>query len=42
MKNLLLIFLLANILFLMWTSFQVEEPQTGVAIVEEEDVERIK
>lgn len=38
MKNLLLIFLLANILFFMWTSFQEEEPQTGVAIVEEEDL----
>lgn len=38
MKNLLLIFLLANILFYMWTSFQEDDPQTGVAIVEEEDL----
>lgn len=38
MKNLLLIFLLANILYFMWTAFQDEEPQTGVAIVEEEDL----
>lgn len=38
MKNLLLIFLLANILFYMWTSFQDEEPQPGVAIVDEGDL----
>ena len=38
MKNLLLIFLLANILYFMWTSFQDEEPQSGVAIVNENDL----
>ncbi|MEL7186589.1 MAG: hypothetical protein AAFN50_09180 [Pseudomonadota bacterium] len=38
MKNLLLIFLLANILYFMWASFTEEEPQRGVAIVDEHNL----
>lgn len=38
MKNLLLILLLANILYLMWGMLSNEEKQPGVAIVEESDL----
>lgn len=38
MKNLLLILLLANILYFVWGLFGNEEPQSGVAIVEESDL----
>lgn len=38
MKNLLLLLILANILYLMWGTFTDEDPQPGVAIVEEADL----
>ncbi len=38
MKNILLILLLANILYLMWGYFSEEESQPGVAIVQESDL----
>ena len=38
MKNILLILLLANILYLMWGLSTEEESQPGVAIVEESDL----
>ena len=38
MKNILLILVLANILYLMWGLFTEEEPQPGVAFVEESDL----
>lgn len=38
MKNLLLLLILANILYFMWGMFTTEEPQLGVAIVEESDL----
>jgi hypothetical protein len=38
MKNLLLILILANILYFMWGMFTTEDPQPGVAVVEESDL----
>ena len=38
MKNLLLIFLLANILYFMWSAYVDEEPQAGIVIVDESDL----
>ncbi len=38
MKNLLLLLILANILYLMWGMFQADDPQPGVAVVEESDL----
>ncbi len=38
MKNLLLLLVLANILYLMWGMFTTEDPQPGVAVVEESDL----
>ena len=38
MKNLLLIFLLANILYFVWAAFTEKDPQPGVAVVEESDL----
>lgn len=38
MKNLLLLLILANILYLMWGLFTTEDPQPGVAVVEESDL----
>ena len=38
MKNILLILLLANILYLMWGLFTEDESQPGVAFVEESDL----
>ncbi len=38
MKNLLLLLILANILYLLWGMFATEEPQPGVAVVEEADL----
>jgi hypothetical protein len=38
MKNLLLLLILANILYLMWGMFATEDPQPGVAVVEESDL----
>jgi hypothetical protein len=38
MKNLLLLLVLANILYFMWGMFTTEEPQPGVAVVEESDL----
>jgi hypothetical protein len=38
MKNLLLLLILANILYLMWGMFTPEEPQPGIAVVEENDL----
>ncbi len=38
MKNLLLIFLLANILYFVWAAFRGDEPEPGVAVVEESDL----
>jgi hypothetical protein len=38
MKNILLMLLLANILYLMWGLFTEEESQPGVAFVEESDL----
>ena len=38
MKNLLLIFLLANILFFMWSMFVEEDPVPGVEVISESDV----
>ncbi len=35
MKNLLLLLILANILYFMWGTFVAEEPEPGVAVVEE-------
>ncbi len=38
MKNLILLFLLANILYFMWAFFTDEDPQPGVAVVQESDL----
>lgn len=38
MKNLLLLLILANILYLLWGMVRDEEPQPGVAIVEEDEL----
>ena len=38
MKNLLLLLILANILYLMWGMFATEDAQPGVVIVEETDL----
>jgi hypothetical protein len=38
MKNLLLLLILANILYFMWGMFTTEDPQPGVAVVEESDL----
>ena len=38
MKNLLLLLILANILYFMWGAFTTEDPQAGVAVVEESDL----
>ena len=38
MKNLLLLLILANILYLMWGYFRPEDPNPGIAIVEESDL----
>ena len=38
MKNLLLLLILANVLYLMWGMFTPEEPQPGIAVVEETDL----
>ncbi len=38
MRNLLLLLILANILYFMWGMFTTEEPQPGVAVVEESDL----
>jgi hypothetical protein len=40
MKNLLLLLILANVLYLMWGMFVVEDTQPGVAIVKESDLAR--
>ena len=38
MRNLLLLLLLANILYFLWGWFQDDAPETGVAVVSEEDL----
>ena len=38
MKNLLLLLVLANVLYFMWSMFAAEDPQPGVAVVEESDL----
>lgn len=38
MKNLLLLLLLANVLYFLWGWFRGEEPETGVAVVDEADL----
>lgn len=38
MKNLLLLLILANVLYFMWSMFAAEDPQPGVAVVEESDL----
>lgn len=38
MKNLLLLLVLANVLYLMWGMFTPEEPQPGIAVVQEGDL----
>ena len=38
MKNLLLLLILANILYFMWGMFAAEDPQPGVAVVQESDL----
>jgi hypothetical protein len=38
MKNLLLLLILANVLYFMWGQFSNEEPESGVAVVEEADL----
>jgi hypothetical protein len=38
MKNLLLLLILANILYFMWGVFTPEDPNPGIAIVEESDL----
>ena len=38
MKNLLLLLILANILYRMWGMFATENPQPGVAVVEESEL----
>ena len=38
MKNLLLLLILANVLYLMWGMFTPEEPQPGIAVVQESDL----
>jgi hypothetical protein len=38
MKNLLLLLVLANVLYFMWGMFTTEEPQPGVAVVDESDL----
>ena len=38
MKNLLLLLILANILYLMWGMFATEDPQPGIAVVEESEL----
>jgi len=38
MKNLLLLLVLANVLYFMWSTFTTEVPQPGVAVVDESDL----
>ena len=38
MKNLLLLLILANVLYLMWGLFTAVEPQPGVAVIDESDL----
>ena len=38
MKNLLLLLVLANVLYLMWGMFTTEDPQPGIAVVNESDL----
>jgi len=38
MKNLLLLLVLANVLYFMWSMFATEDPQPGVAVVDESDL----
>ncbi len=38
MRNLILLLILANILYFMWGMFTTEDPQPGVAVVEETDL----
>ena len=38
MKNLLLLLVLANVLYFMWSTFTTEDPQPGVAVVDESDL----
>ncbi len=38
MKNLLLMLLLANVLYFMWGMFAADDPEPGVAVVEEGDL----
>ena len=38
MKNLLLLLVLANVLYFMWSTFTTEDPQPGVAVVDEADL----
>jgi hypothetical protein len=38
MKNLLLLLVLANVLYFMWSRFTTEDPQPGVAVVDESDL----
>ncbi|MBT8101069.1 MAG: hypothetical protein KJO82_15040 [Gammaproteobacteria bacterium] len=38
MRNLLLLLLLANILYLLWGSFTTERPEPGVVVVEESEL----
>lgn len=38
MKNLLLLLILANILYFMWGMFATQDPQSGVAVVDESDL----
>jgi hypothetical protein len=38
MKNLLLLLILANVLYFMWSMFAAEDPQPGVAVVAEADL----
>jgi hypothetical protein len=38
MKNLLLLLILANVLYFMWSMFAAEDSQPGVAVVAESDL----
>ena len=38
MKNLLLLLILANVLYFMWSAFTTEDAQPGVAVVDESDL----
>jgi len=38
MKNLLLLLVLANVLYFMWGMFTTEDPQPGIAVVNESDL----